>query len=186
MMIKLLILLSFIAGPALAEDFDLEVDEVAAEVMMAERIAEEEVGREIAHKDKVTRNCEEVTCDDVSKEKQDCIIKSRCNPIIRKHKKRIAELEKEVAYLRAHPITDTKIVYQRICTLPRSSTSVSLLVGESKSRLGVKDYGGVLGIEKRNENAVGIQFAHDLDEDTLFLIQGMSSEDWAVGLGWRF
>jgi len=97
--------------------------------------------------------CTLVTCNDVSKDKRDCVVKEECSPKIRKLKAEIARLQKENEAL--------KVAYTNLRTEHAIVHAVSLLVGASKTSLNTQTNTNNFTARTDYETDLGLMFQRD-------------------------
>jgi len=110
--------------------------------------------------------CTLVTCNDVSKDKRDCVVKEECSPKIRKLKAEIARLQKEnealkVAYTNLR--TEHAIVHieNNPPEVVEYKNAVSLLVGASKTSLNTQTNTNNFTARTDYETDLGLMFQRD-------------------------
>lgn len=129
------------------------------------------------------QECKAVDCSEISKAKSDCIVKSRCNPLIYKLNKRIRALEKENAELKARP---SVIEYSHIEVPVFFRHTVSLVGGLSKTGLGADTVGSATVVDTNHEFDLGLQYQYQFNPRVSGLVQATANKSVLLGAGVSF
>ena len=191
-----------------AEEAELEQEiaesEEFAEKFFAEETSEMEVelieedieaDEEATERDPSSNQCS-TSCDDLTREQEDCVIKKRCNKELGKLLKKIRELEEENEDLKqknAALEAESKLEQElaRIKQIEKqepNKNSISLLYGRSGTGVKVKQTAGSFKAESDVEDDIGLQYQRDFGDelDYLFSIGLTVRGNGYVGLGLNF